>query len=142
MSTPNPTPQMPVPVTAGAAPVWTSNVQVALAVAFITGVAAIFPKTALVANFSLTDPAKVTGYANLALMGVSLLSMLSASAFRFFSKLAPQVLSWKAAMKHPATQARVQTTIAMNDAGITPSGILAAQIQAAQTGKTQPKLGE
>jgi hypothetical protein len=123
---------MPAPVTAGAAPVWTSNVQVSLAVAFITGVAAIFPKDALVANFSLADPVKVTGYANLALMGMSLASVLGASAFRFFSKFAPQVWSWAAAMKHPATQAVIKTQALMDSAGIPHAVDLQAHIEAGQ----------
>jgi hypothetical protein len=132
MNTPNPAPGMPAPVTAGAAPVWTSNVQVSLAVAFITGVAAIFPKTAIVAKFGLADTANVTGYVNLSLMGASLLSILGASVFRYFSKFAPQVLSWRAAMEHPATQAAIKTEVAMAKAAIPPATLTQARIEAGQ----------
>ena len=132
MNAPNPLPPIPAPVTAGAAPVWKSNVQVSLAVAFITGVAAIFPKAEIVAKFDLIDPVKAEGYVNLALMGMSLISVVGASAFRYFSKLAPQVLSWAAAMKHPATKAVIQTQAAMAQAGIPPTVVTQARIEAGQ----------
>lgn len=135
MNTPNPAPGMPAPVTAGAAPVWTSNVQVSLAVAFVTGVAAVFPKAGIVSKFGLADPAKVEGYVNLALMGGSLLSVLAASAFRFFSKFAPQVLSWKAAREHPATKAVIAVQTEMAAAGIPTAVEAQAAIEAAQTAK-------
>jgi hypothetical protein len=118
MNSPEPVPPLTAPVIAPAAPVWTSNVQLSLAVAFITGVAAVFPKAALVNKFGLTNPATVTGYVNLALTGLSLASMLIASAFRYFSAFAPQVLSWKAAWKHSNTQAVAQTQARMIAAGV------------------------
>jgi hypothetical protein len=127
---------MPAPVTAGATPVWTSNQQITLAVGFVTGVAALFPKSGLVERFGLGDPVKVTGYINLGLTGLSLLSILGASALRYFSKVAPQVLSWKAALAHPATQALLQTQQKMADVGIPLTVETQAKIEAAS--KVQP----
>ena len=121
------------PVTAGAIPWWQSPQQIKTVATEVSVLAAFLPKSKIVAALGLSDPNTVSGYITSG--AGALAGALLAWSFvqRIFSKIQPLTLTKAGAAIHPATLARVETTTAMSEAGITPSGIRAAQIQVAQS---------
>lgn len=133
MSTSDPVPpvsQMPAPVTAGAAPWFTSNDQVAKIKVAAGVVALAFPKAAIVTYLHLGDPVKVSAYINAAIACWPMEVLVVAFVKRMRSALQPLVSSWAQARKHPATRALVEVQAETRAAGIPLSRERQAQIEA------------
>jgi hypothetical protein len=125
----SPDPASPTPVTAGAIPFYRSP-QYILAMSIVVGGAcAFFPALGAILK---KDQISVLDFVEIIGAAIALLGGGAAWIIRQISKLQPITLTQKGATAAPATLARIETTIAMNEAGITPSGVRAAQIQTAQ----------
>lgn len=123
---------LPMPATIGAIP-WYQSTDQKLKVA--TGIAVLvlaFPKSALVAKFGLANPDQVTNYINAASVVAPFVPLTWAFVARIFSKIQPLTWGAKSAAVHPATVAVLQTQAAMTQAGIPPTALVQARIEAEQ----------
>jgi hypothetical protein len=134
MSTPDPVPPgagMPAPVTAGAAPWWTSNDQWVKIKTGASVLAMAFPKAWIVTRFGLGDPVKLTAYANAAIALYPAYVLAVGFVKRSRSTLQPLVSSWRAAREHKATVALAQIQAEMASKGVDLALARQAQLQAA-----------
>ena len=131
-----PDPATPALVTAGAIPFYRSPVYLCAMGTVLGALTTLYPKVA--AAIGITTPAGATAFIELVGAGMTLAGGAVIWIIRQISTLQPITLTQKGATDAPATLARVQTSVSMAQAGITPSGVLAAQIQTSQdaTAKT------
>jgi hypothetical protein len=108
----------PTPVIAPAAPVTSSQVQLANTVAFVCGVAALAPKNSLVVAFHLTNPALVETYITNVMGVASLASIAWSFIARQLSKVQPLTWTKQAAATHVNTEAVAKVQALMKTANI------------------------
>lgn len=115
----SPAPVIQTPATVGAAPWWTSPVQVSQVVAAISLITLLFPK--VTAELGLTSPAAIDSLANQIATVIGSVASLAALGLRAYSKIQPLVLTEKRAAEHPAT------VVAIANGSAAPPAIKATQ---------------
>jgi hypothetical protein len=116
------------PVTAGAAPWYTSQVQIAQVAAFASTLVALSP--GVWAKVGITSTADVQSTVQAVAGALAALALLWGLAMRAWSAIQPLVWSKKAAAAHPATVAVEETQAAMKAANIPTAAATQAKIVA------------